>query len=214
MARTFTLRVSDGFVETFGASLIARISKEAPGVRLRFVQKRDRDSGALRDGTADLETGVVGRRTGPEVRTQALFRDRFIGVVRTGHPLARGKLTAARYGAARHVRVVRQGSEKNPVDEAMTKLGLTRDVGASVDGFSAALALARGSDLVATVPGRHTAGLRDGLHSFPLPLPVGEITVSLLWHPRMDGDPAHRWLRGCVREVCAGLTRAGGRPGS
>ncbi len=42
-----------------------------------------------------------------------------------------------------------------------------------------------------------------GLFSFPLPFPAPEITVSLLWHPRMDADPAHRWLRSCVREVCA-----------
>ncbi|MGH6753801.1 MAG: LysR family transcriptional regulator, partial [Bradyrhizobium sp.] len=39
--------------------------------------------------------------------------------------------------------------------------------------------------------------------SFPLPMPVPEITVSLLWHPRLDADPAHRWLRGCVRDACA-----------
>jgi DNA-binding transcriptional LysR family regulator len=214
VSRAFTLRVSDGFVETFGPTLVGRIAGEAPGVRLRFLQKRDRDSAPLRDGTADLETGVVGGRTGPEVRAQALFRDRFIGVVRAGHPLARGKLTAARYAAARHVRVTRPDSGKGPVDEAIARLGLRRDVAVSVDGFSAALALARGSDLVATVPERHTGGLRAGLHSFALPLPAGEITVSLLWHPRMDGDPAHRWLRGCVREVCAALTRAGGRPGS
>jgi hypothetical protein len=32
---------------------------------------------------------------------------------------------------------------------------------------------------------------------------VPAFTVSLLWHPRMDGDPAHRWLRTCVRDVCA-----------
>jgi DNA-binding transcriptional LysR family regulator len=38
--------------------------------------------------------------------------------------------------------------------------------------------------------------------SFALPFSVPEITVSLLWHPRLDADPAHRWLRGCVREVC------------
>ena len=214
ITRAFTLRVSDGFVETFGARLVGRIGEEAPGVRLHFVQKRDRDSAPLRDGTADLETGVVGRRTGPEVRAQALFRDRFIAVVRTGHPLCKGKLTAARYAAARHVRVTRQDSDKGPIEEAIARLGLRRHVAVSVDGFSAALALARGSDLVATVPERHTGGLRAGLHGFALPLPVGELTVSLLWHPRMDGDPAHRWLRGCVRAVCAPLTRAGGHPGS
>jgi DNA-binding transcriptional LysR family regulator len=53
------------------------------------------------------------------------------------------------------------------------------------------------------VPERHTGALRVGMHSFPLPVPTPEITVSLLWHPRMDADPAHRWLRGCVRDACA-----------
>jgi DNA-binding transcriptional LysR family regulator len=37
----------------------------------------------------------------------------------------------------------------------------------------------------------------------PLPISVPEITISLLWHPRLDADPAHRWLRGCVRDVCS-----------
>ena len=41
------------------------------------------------------------------------------------------------------------------------------------------------------------------MHSFALPVAAPEFTVSLLWHPRLDADPAHRWLRGCVREVCA-----------
>jgi DNA-binding transcriptional LysR family regulator len=50
--------------------------------------------------------------------------------------------------------------------------------------------------------------LRTGLHSFELPVPAPPITVSLFWHPRLDGDPAHRWLRGCVREVCAGASQA------
>ena len=88
LIRTFTLRTSEGFVESFGPDLIARVIKEAPGVRLRFMQKPDRDSTPLRDGTVDLETGVVGNMTGPEVRAQALFRDRFIGVVRKRHPLS------------------------------------------------------------------------------------------------------------------------------
>src|SRR5262249_53154639 len=39
VVRTFTLRTSEGFVENFGPGLIARAEQEAPGVRLRFVQK-------------------------------------------------------------------------------------------------------------------------------------------------------------------------------
>jgi DNA-binding transcriptional LysR family regulator len=205
LVRTFTVRTSDGFAENFGPGLIARVAKEAPGVRLRFVQKLDKNSASLRDGTVDLETGVVGETMGPEVRAQALFRDRFIGVVRKGHPLGKGKVTASRYAAGRHILVSRRGLDRGPIDEALNAIGLEREIVTVVSGFSAALALARGSDLIASVPGRHTARLRAGMQSFSLPVSMPEITVSLLWHPRLDADPAHRWLRGCVRDACADI---------
>jgi DNA-binding transcriptional LysR family regulator len=206
--RMFTLRTSEGFVENFGARLLARVAEEAPGVRLRFLPKLDKESAPLREGTVDLETGVVGKTTGPEVRAQALFRDRFIGVVRMGHPLTEGKITLARYAAARHVRVSRDAAGKGPIDDALAPFGLAREIATIVGGFSAALALARTTDLVASVPERHTGDLRAGMHSFALPMPIPQITVSLLWHPRLDGDPAHRWLRGCVRDACAGQLHA------
>jgi DNA-binding transcriptional LysR family regulator len=203
LSRTFTLRTSDGFVENFGPDLVARAAADAPAVRLRFLQKTDKDAAALRDGTVDLETAVIGEATGPELHAQLLFRDRFVAAVRPGNPLACGEPTPERYAAARHVAVSRPGTLTGPVDEALKPL--SRNVVAAVGGFAAALALARASDLVATVPERHTARLRDGLHSFPLPFPTPELPVSLLWHPRLHADPAHRWLRGCVREVCGAL---------
>ncbi|MFY3854297.1 LysR family transcriptional regulator [Achromobacter xylosoxidans] len=202
LSRHFTLRTSDGFVEYFGPALIALAQREAPGVRLRFVQKPDKDSAPLRDGSVDLETGVIGAASSPEIRTRALFRDRFIGVVRAGHPLARGKVTAARYAAGQHVLVSRRGLDKGPIDEGLRALGLAREIAVIVAGFSDALSLARGSDLIASVPERHTGNLRAGMHSFALPVEVPALTVSMLWHPRMDADPAHRWLRECVRQVC------------
>ncbi|KAB2890279.1 MAG: LysR family transcriptional regulator [Desulfobulbaceae bacterium] len=204
LVRTFTLRTSEGFVENFGADLLARISGEAPGVRLRFVQKPDKDSAPLRDGTVDLETGVVEGAMSPEVRTQALFRDRYIGVVRNGHPLTRGEITPARYAGGRHICVSRRGLDREPIDEALEVFGVRRDIAVTiVGGFSTALALARASDLIASVPERHTGKLRSGMQSFPLPVATPEFTVSMLWHPRLDADLAHRWLRGCVRDACA-----------
>jgi DNA-binding transcriptional LysR family regulator len=203
LVRTFALRTSEGFVESFGAALVTRASEEAPGVRLRFVQKPDKESASLRDGSVDLETGVVVPSTGPELRARILFHDRFVGAVRAGHPLATGEVTLARYAAGRHVGVSRRGSERGLIDEALQPFGVERQVVTIVDGFATALALARGSDLVATVPERHTSALRAGMHSFPLPVPSPEITVSLLWHPRMHADPAHRWLRELVVETCA-----------
>ena len=202
LERTFTLRTGDGFVETFGPALLARVRREAPQVALRFVQKLDKDSAPLREGQADLETGVLGRRSGPELRAIALFQDRFVGVVRAGHDLGKGAVTAARFAACEHVAVCHSGADRGPVELATEAASIPRRVTVQVDGFSKALALARTSDLVAAVPDRHTRGLQTGMARFALPFPVPPITLSLLWHPRMDADAAHRWLRACVREVC------------
>jgi len=199
------LRTSEGFVENFGPDLIARVGEEAPGVRLRFLQKPNKDSAPLRDGAVDLETGVVEKTTAPELRVQALFRDRYIGVVRKGHPLSKGRITPSRYAAGRHICVSREDLAKGPIDEALRPFELERKVVTIVGGFSTALGLARASDLIASVPERHTGNLRAGMHSFPLPFSMPEFTVSLLWHPRLDADHAHRWLRGHVREICAAI---------
>jgi DNA-binding transcriptional LysR family regulator len=206
LVRTFSLRSSDGFVEAFGPDLMARVSAQAPGVRLNFLQKPDKDSRPLREGLVDLETAVVDHSIGPELRMQALFRDRLIAAVRPQHPLARGKVSREAYLAARHVVVSRSGFEEDAVDGPFLPAGIARPIGSVVGGFATALSLARNADLIATVPERHTLGLRDGLIAFPVPLPTQPFTVSMLWHPRLDGDQAHRWMRGLVRDVCA--TRA------
>ncbi|MEI8170488.1 MAG: LysR family transcriptional regulator [Rhodoferax sp.] len=206
LARTFTLRVSDGFTENFGPALIARVREEAPQVRLRFVQKLDKDSGPLRDGIVDLETGVVSEQTGPEVRTRLLFRDRFVGVVRKDHALSQGEITASRYASGQHVLVSRRNLDRGPLDDALKPLGLEREIVTFVGGFSGALAFARATDLIATVPEKHTGNLRSGMFSFTLPVPSPELTVSMLWHPRMDSDMAHRWLRGCLLDICTVTT--------
>jgi DNA-binding transcriptional LysR family regulator len=200
--RIFTLRTNESFVEEFAPRLVARIQADAPCVRLRFAPKSDKDVMSLRDEAIDLDIGVAGE-TGPEVRIQALLRDRFIGAVRTGHPLSESAVTPERYAAGRHISVSRRGREKGPIDEALNLLGLQRTVVCMVSGFSAALAMARTSDLIASVPERHTEGARVGMRSFPLPVATAEVTISMLWHPRLDADPAQRWLRDCVREVCA-----------
>ena len=203
LVRTFTLRTSEGFAENFGPDLIARTSLEAPGVRLRFVQKLDKDSAPLRQGTIDLETGVIASTMGPELRTQALFRDRFVGVVRRGHSLCNEEINPARYAAGRHIGISREGLEMSPIDEAINAIGLERDIATIVGGFSTAVAMARASDLITSVPERHTGNLRAGMHTFTLPFTTPEFTISLLWHPRFQADPVHRWLRGIVLEVCA-----------
>lgn len=202
LVRTFTLRVGEGFTENFGPPLLDRVSASAPGVLLRLVQKPGRDSAPLRDGTVDLETGVVTKTTSPELRVQPLFQDRFVCMVRKGHPLARGELTRARYVGGSHIGITRESIDRGPIDAALETIGVKRKIATVVGSFSTALALARATDLIATVPERHTGVLRSGMHTLALPIPAPTIKVAMLWHPRMDADLAHRWLRECVRKVC------------
>lgn len=204
LQRTFVLRCSEGFVENFGAKLIQQTLHQAPSVRLCFMAKADKDSQLLRDGKVDLETGVISADMSPELRTQALFKDRFVGVMRADHPLRikSTNITLRRYLASQHIGISRQGMISGPVDFALQELGLERYITTIVAGFSTALALARTSDMIASVPERHTGNLRDGMHSFALPFSMPEIAVALIWHPRMQADPAHRWLRDTVLATC------------
>lgn len=206
--RTFVIRTNEGFVEVFGASLIAAVTAAAPLVRLRFAAKAEKTATPLREGAADLEVGVLGEM-GPEVRVQALFRDRFVGAVASAHPLAGGgEVTPARYVSFGHVVASRQGHASGPVDAALAAMGLARTVVAVVPSFSAALAVARASDLVALVPASILRAPPNGpadtaaIRAFELPVATETITVSLMWHPRLEADPVHRWLRQLFVTVC------------
>jgi DNA-binding transcriptional LysR family regulator len=211
LERSFTIRTNDGLAETHGAQLIAAAAAAAPRVRLRFAPKPDKDVRPLRDGAIDLDIGVLGE-SGPEIRTQALYRDHFVGAVRRGHALLAGRLTAERYAACSHVVTSRRGLWTGPVDGGLAARGLARNVVAAVASFAAALAVAAGSDLVALVPQslvvarERRAGGGSDIAWFKLPVRTEPITISQMWHPRLDADPAHRWLRGIVREV-AGRAR-------
>ncbi|MGF6573874.1 DNA-binding transcriptional LysR family regulator [Paraburkholderia sp. GAS333] len=210
LRRTFTIRVNDGFVEALGSPLIAAATAVAPHVCLRFAPKSDKTATHLRDGSADLEIGVLGEM-GPEVRVQALFRDRFVGVVRKGHPLELdGEVSVGRYVAFGHVVASRQGRMSGPVDEALAALGLERAIVAVVPSFPTALAVARTSDLIALVPASflgdraesHDDAASAATFVFELPVVTEKITVSQMWHPRLEVDPVHRWLRQLVLSVC------------
>lgn len=103
----------------------------------------------------------------------------------------------------------RKGALAGPVDDALGELGLRRAIVAVVPGFPDAMRIARQSDLVALVPRSCLVGaltgadpFTEGLASFELPVRTPEIVISAMWHPRMDADPAHRWLRDTVMAVC------------
>lgn len=213
LSSTFTIRAGASFMDMLAAPVVAAIGDIAPGVRVRFVAKPDRDPAPLRDGTVDLEIGKRGDDA-PELHTRELFHDRHVAVARAGHPLfssgsGTGKVTRARYAGCRHVIAAQLGDFGGPADDPAGPLAPSHAVHVVVPGYPDAMRVAAGTDLIALVPrsslgNAFTPGVADalGLRSFEIPIPLPEILVSALWHPRMHGDPAHRRLRDAVIDVC------------
>ncbi|WP_431682372.1 LysR family transcriptional regulator [Kitasatospora sp. KL5] len=202
--RTFTVLAHDAFAAAHGAGLFARTAAEAPGVRLRFFGESHLDAPALREGTADLEVGVIDT-TSPEVHVEQLYEDRMLAVVRAGHPLLDGPPTPERFAAGRHIGVSRRGRLHGPIDTALAELGLSRTVVGTVATYPAALFVLRSTDLIGLTTSR-SRSLADalGLVTLDIPLDLPSLPFGLAWHPRHDADPAHAWLRGCIRELLAG----------
>lgn len=202
LEREFTLQANDLFVTVFGPGLLARVAQEAPRVTLRFLGEGHLDLPLLRDGAADLELGVLGRQP-PEIRTEPLYTDRAVAVLRAGHPLGDGPLTPRRFAAAPQVNFSRRGRLTGPVDTALAAYGLRRRVIATVPTYAAALMMLRESDALGLGPER--SGARTvralGLRTLPIPLDLPDMPVALAWHPRNDADGGHRWLRDVVRRV-------------
>lgn len=201
MEREFTIRANEAFTQLYAAKLSAAVSAVAPGVRLRFVPKPDKDIGPLRDGTVDLEIGVISG-DGGELRVQTLYRDSYVGIARTGHPIFEAPVTPERLCAWGHVVFARRRSHPGPADEALAARGLSRRISVIVPGFPAVIAVVSASDLLGFVPRsacRAIPGYSTALFDPPIPMP--EIVVSQIWHPRMDADAGHRWLRAVVFEA-------------
>ena len=152
LARLFTIRANDGFVVAFGPALIAAVADAAPDVCIRFAPKPEKTSRYLREGLVDLEIGVQSNM-GPEIRLQRLFEDRFVGVVRKGHPLAKqAEIGVKDYVAWGHVVASPEGALHGSVDDALAELGTKRKIASVVPGFPTALSVAVASDLIAMIP--------------------------------------------------------------
>ena len=63
-----------------------------------------------------------------------------------------------------------------------------------------------GTELILTVPARLVSQFADSTHVRVLDAPreLGNMQFHAVWHPRVDEDPSHVWLRGIVRSVAAG----------
>ncbi|PKR53825.1 LysR family transcriptional regulator [Thalassospira marina] len=212
LKQTFIIRASEAFLEFLAARVVNDIAAAAPDICLQFVAKPDKDAQPLRDGAIDLEIGVLGTNA-PEVRTRLLFHDKFVGIARKGHPFLnaqqRDGISVSDFACQRHVVVSKQADGRDMIDAKLDEAGLARQVRVIVPGFPDALRIVRQSDLVGVIPrscfGTRLVEFHPGLvdiQSFDLPFDLPEFPVLAMWHPRMQADPAHQWMRNRVIEIC------------
>jgi DNA-binding transcriptional LysR family regulator len=195
-------------------TLSKELAREAPGLDLLIRPYDEEITRALADGDSDLAVGLARRL--PHLHQQEILRDRFVCVVRKGHPCLRARLTAARFAALAHALVTPRGLAQGAVDRALKRKKLRRRVVLTAPAFMpAALAVAQ-SDMVLTVAERvvRTARLpleRGGVGGGPpppRPRPTRgrrggppPLVVTMAWHERRHRDPLHQWLRQRLLEV-------------
>jgi len=201
--RCFNLAMTDVGEIYFLPVLMDALAREAPGITLRCLPVADT---TLREqmaaGRVDLALGSLPQLQGGFFQ-QALFRQRYVALMRAGHPLAGSTaLSAARYRQAAHVRVVSAGTAHGQVDDALQRLGVVRRVQLTVPHYVALGQVLASTGLVATVPERLAERLAGphGLVSRPLGLKLPTSTIAQLWHAHLHRDPGHQWLRALVAQ--------------
>lgn len=195
LARTFTVYTTDHVLLVLGPVVDRILREEAPEVTLRFLPSAVDDWLPLRDGAADLSVCLLGHFP-QEFRTRRLFTDRFTCAVRRDHPRVGRKLTLDEYLALEHVVVAPLG-RPSLVDRVLEERGLRRRIRQVVPYFMAGLHAAATTDCAVTVSERAAQALAGtmGLRLLPPPLPLEPYPLHLLWHPRLEDEPASRWLR-------------------
>lgn len=204
--RRFNVRATDEFVTVHLGRLLDAMAREMPRAMLRFSPEEDDvDEEALRSGRIDLFISAS-RKLRPEIRVQSLFTTTFVGVARAHHPIFDAEITAESLTHWEHVNVSRRGKAVGPIDTALEAQGLRRHVALVVPSPYSALFTLQDSDLLLPLPrllarSALAAGLRIRL--FELPMPLQTVLLTQAWHPRLDDDPAHRWLRQTIHAFCS-----------
>ncbi|MFC9439857.1 LysR family transcriptional regulator [Nocardia sp. NPDC057030] len=202
LKRTFTIRINDGVAVTLAAAAAEASAAVAPGVTLRFVAEGSESVEALRDGSVDLDIGATDV-TAPDIRDAPLYREPIVGIVRADSPLGKHRRpTLAQLCAYPHVSASRRGRARGPLDDVLDAAGLQRRVAAVVPTAAVAALLVSTSHYVGLAPRRlaEQYGAALGLRWFPI-AGLPDIEVRLLWHARLDADPAQRWLRATIRDA-------------
>lgn len=196
LSRTFVVHATDYILTVLGATMDRILSREAPRVCVRFVPNTPDDPVLLRDQGSDLAVGIYGDLP-QEMRSRQLLTDRFVAVVRQGHPGIGKRFTLDQFVSLAHIQVAPRGKPGGYVDDVLRERGLSRKVARAVPYFLTALQLVAETDYILTISERiakrYACAL--SLQVLEVPLKLRPYALSLVWHSRVDGDAGHRFLR-------------------
>lgn len=199
---TFTIAANDFQRDLLLPALMARLRVQAPGVALRIIPSDVPSLELLRHEQCQL---VISPRPpdGTDILQKRLFEDHYR--VFYDPAVRAAPRDRAEYLAAAHATVVYAPRRPLDLDQWLAARGVQRHFAVMVPGFAGLPSFLRGSDLLATAPGRlQSHWLRD-LASIEPPLPCPTLPMYMVWHMRHQHDAAHRWLRGELEAVVAGL---------
>jgi DNA-binding transcriptional LysR family regulator len=194
---TFTISSNDYMQHALLTPFIKVLRSEATQIRLAIAPLIIEGLGdALARGQIDLAL-TIPEFAPPDLPSRLLYRERYVVAVRAQHPLARlATVTVERFCSYDHVLVSPTGgSFEGPTDRALARLRLRRKVRYSVQSFLLIPDILQTDDLIALVPARLLRANDKRLAVLKSPIEVPGFDVIAVWHPRIDKDPAHRWLR-------------------
>ncbi|MCX5744678.1 MAG: LysR family transcriptional regulator [Proteobacteria bacterium] len=196
LSRTFVVHVTDYVLTILGATVDRLLREEAPQVCVRFVPNTPDDPALLRDHDSDLAVGIYGDLP-QEMRSRQLLTDRFVCVVRRGHPVTKNRFTLEEFISLPHLQVAPRGKPGGYLDDVLRDRGVSRTVARAVPYFLTALQLAAETDYLLTISERIARRFAGplALELLEVPVKLRPYALSLVWHPRLDMDPAHRYLR-------------------
>ncbi len=156
-------------------------------------------------GEVDLAVGVPPTAAAGRILTRPLFDERFVCIVRQGHPAEGAPWDMATFLGLSHLLVSPENEGFGHVDAALSKQGLKRRLALTLPHMHAAPELIARSDMVATllrgvvIASRHEAALRV----LDPPFELDPVAFVLSWHRRNDCHPAQRWFRDCIASLPA-----------
>jgi len=140
-------------------------------------------------------------------QSERLYREDWICAVARGSRFG-DRLSLKQYLAASHIVVATYAGVQTIPDKQLAAVGAKRSSSIRVPYFGVALQCLPGTELVLTV----TSGMRSviegnrELRAVKAPRELHPFHFLMAWHPRLNTDPPHVWLREAMRSIASGLS--------